>query len=116
MKQTDAEQNLQSVSGKQDTYLLLGMLPITVGVPQSFVFLLFWNWFVKPLGVPGIGYWQAFGLITLISFIRYKEQKTDGNSTDDGAKWFAPLYRLYRYYILFLLTGWVAHLLMLRGA
>lgn len=115
MGQNNPEQDMQPASGNKDTYFLLGMLPIIVGVPQGLLFLLFWNWFVKPLGLPGIGYWQAFGLMLFISTIRYQERKIDSDNKDNGSKWFAPLRRHYSNYLVFLLLGWVAHLLMRWG-
>jgi len=115
-EQTDPKLDNPELSGKQGDYSVLCMLPIIFGVPQSLVFLLFWNWFVKPLGLPGLRYWQAFGLMLFISFIRYQERKTEGNSKDDDDKWFVPIRRQYGYYFMFLFMGWIAHLIINRGA
>lgn len=107
---TNSQQNNEATPDKRDTYLLIGMTPSMLGLPQSFVFFLFWNWFVKPLGLPGIRYWQAFGLMIFVSFIRYEERKTE-DSKDNDTRWYTPLRRQYSYYLIFLLMGWIAHLL-----
>jgi len=111
MIETNVEHDDVSASGKHDTYLVVSMLPIILGLPQGFVFLLFWNWFVKPLGLPGIDYWHAYGLMVFVSFIRYEKRNDKAEDENVDSKWFMPLLHRYGYYLLFLLRGWLAHLL-----
>jgi len=115
MQNTNTEAGSSPTSGIKDTYFMIGMLPIIFGIPQSLLFLLFWNWFIKPLGLPGIGYWQAFGLMLFVSFIRYEERKSDVESNSGSTRWFTPIRRQYGYYSVFLLMGFVGHLLLSRS-
>lgn len=116
MQNTNPEDGSPLTSGIEDMYFMIGMLPIIFGIPQSLLFLLFWNWFIKPLGLPGIGYWQAFGLMLFVSFIRYEERKSDIKSNGGDTRWFIPIRRQYGYYFLFLLMGFVGHLLLSRSS
>ena len=79
---------------------------------EWFVVMVMWNWFVAPLGLPRLGYWQSVGLSMLVSLVRSRSD--DGAKLDEVTTW----YKLHRrtFYslglsVLYLLFGWLAHLL-----
>ena len=53
------------------------LLPVMVAgiFLNALVVLLFWNWFVVPLGLKPLGYWHALGLSLFFSFIRGNTDK-----------------------------------------
>lgn len=57
-----------------------------IGVPfamlQAFVMLKLWAWFVVPLGVRMVSFWQVMGLLLIIGFIRMG-LKSEGNDEED---------------------------------
>lgn len=55
---------------------------ILLGIPtdalRAFVAVQLWGWFVTPLGVPPLGFFQAWGLVVFIGFIRssYRSERS----------------------------------------
>jgi len=62
--------------------ILLLSTPIFVLV-GAFIFLMNWNWFLIPLGLPNINIFHAAGLMTTITFLRgYQKVESKENALD----------------------------------
>jgi hypothetical protein len=71
-----------------------------------------WNWFVAPLGLSRLGYWQSAGLSLLISLVRSNSE--DAAKLDEVTTWYKLHRRTFYSFLLpliYLLVGWIAHFL-----
>jgi len=103
-------------SKRTKAIFMLGLVPIATGLFSAFIFLMFWRWFVKPLGVPDLDFWHSYGSIVIISFIRYDNKRPIEPATKIPDKeLLTNLRRQYQHLAIFFFIGWLAHLLMGKG-
>lgn len=53
---------------------------VTLALLKAVTFVILWNWFMVPFGLPGLSLWWALGLMTLIGIFFY--QKNDPDSVE----------------------------------
>lgn len=72
--------------------------------------MVMWNWFIAPLGLPRLNYWQSVGLSLFISFLH--EDADGAKKMDEVTTWYT-LRRSVFYSVVkpsvFLLVGWLVH-------
>lgn len=82
---------------------------------EALCFILLWRWFVTPLGIKPLSLWHGFGLMILISFVRYNYKPNEENA-ERGPDYHMRRLRIGYSMMGFLFAiGWLAHLLMGRG-
>lgn len=57
---------------KWHDWLAVALLPLFWFYVSPIILQDMWAWFVVPLGVPAVEHWHAFGLITLVGFLKVK--------------------------------------------
>lgn len=69
-------------------------------VTKVFVIVLYWGWFLTPLGIPAIGFATAFGISILLNVIK---------GIDDDSEWkgVVNLYKDSAVYVAIMGTGWI---------
>jgi len=99
--------------GIQNLTIGLFLLPVVVaGVfLNALIILLFWNWFVVPLGPRPLGYWHALGLTLFVGFIRYGGDRNK-EYPQDAQGWRRRCREGYTALVFFWISGWLVHLLM----
>jgi hypothetical protein len=75
---------------KKDGGCFLVLVSTVIGIPLAMILyswaaMLNWNWFATTIGMPRIGFWQAFGLTLVISSMRpwSQEKKREDKSVKD---------------------------------
>lgn len=103
-------------SKRTEAIFMIGLMPIVTGLLSAFILLMFWRWFVKPLGVPDLNFWHSYGLIVIISFIRYDNKRpVEPAMNVPDKELLTHLRRQYEPLAIFFFIGWLAHLLMGKG-
>ena len=75
---------------------------------NPFVMSKLWQWFVTPLGVPAVGYWQCWGLMSLATLVAFRPSKRQTTGEEDLRIAFGRLI----VGPLSLFFGWIAYLVM----
>ena len=101
---SEEEAHIQSLT---TGLLLLPILVLAIFL-NAYVILLFWNWFVVPLGLKPVGYWHALGLSLFVSFIRGADKEYPKNAQG----WKRHCKGGYATLVFFGISGWLVHLLM----
>ena len=95
---------------------MLGLLPVLmVGLLLNAYFLfLLWHWFVVPLGVRDITYWQSAGLSTTISYFFGNASQTETEKERNYQDWVKVTKGGFRKMAFFFVIAWLFHLLMVH--
>ena len=104
---SEEEAHIQSLT---TGLLLLPILVLAIFL-NAYVILLFWNWFVVPLGPKPLGYWHALGLTLFVGFIRYGGDRNK-EYPQDAQGWRRRCREGYTALVFFWISGWLVHLLM----
>jgi len=103
----------EQLPGKQFWTGLLVMLPLFLlgWLFSAITFVCFWNWFLVPLGIKSLPFWNGFGLWLFFSFLK------QGNSEHveepkDYRYWRKYLKNQYSTLGLFFVLAWLTHLLI----
>jgi len=91
-------------------FLLLPVLVAGIFL-YAFVLLLFWNWFVVPLGLKPLVYWHALGLSLFVSFLRGSADRGK-EETRNAQDWKRTCKGGYVSLAFFWVSGWLVHVLM----
>lgn len=67
-----------------------------------------WTWFFVPLGLPEIGLWHAFMLVTFISWVARNDPLATLDKTDPMAE-IKYLYRDIKRDVILLVAMWIFH-------
>lgn len=79
---------------------------------RGLVLAILWGWFVEPLGVHSINVAEAIGLATIISFLTLREEEEDKKRLPFWDKFISALMLSFSSSAMYLLIGWIAHLLV----
>jgi hypothetical protein len=84
MKKLYTKDDIVSTSIATAVYpFILVALYIIFGAYVGWALWCLWAWFVTPLGAPDLSFWNAVGLVILVSIFRYKgNPKKDDRETD----------------------------------
>ncbi len=90
--------------------LSLIALNVPLGLLRGWVLSVLWRWFLVPLGLPGLGVAQAWGIATIIAMLVFQGGRSDEDTEE------SPFLRIVNVVIksvllsfLSLLIGYIAH-------
>ena len=109
---TDHEDTKQAVAWLK----MLTLLPVLIFglLLNAYFLLLLWHWFVVPLGVQNITYWQSAGLSTAISYFFGNASRDETEKERDYQYWIKHIKAGFKRMAFFFVIAWLCHLLMAR--
>jgi hypothetical protein len=103
---SEAEQDLEYANITLAVLFIPGMLW------EAFVICKLWAWFVVPLGVPPLWFFQATGLSILTGMLFHRTTPRPKTPEDDAALTWRLCENLIWMPVVAIAFGWVAHVLM----
>lgn len=58
--------------------LALALYIFGLALLKGVTLTIMWNWFVKPLGAPGLNVWWALGLMAMVGLAAFRKNDPDG--------------------------------------
>jgi hypothetical protein len=86
-------------------YLLITPIGLAFSYYYGWALSQLWEWFVTPLGVPGVGIWEAAGFMVVVGLIKGTNNLKDDDDEYDTMKiaiylW-APVFAVFYGWIIF---------------